>query len=286
MHRILCSTGALLGMPNGRNWRLLADCRDRLQCDGYELMFYDSWYPEAREIVAFVQKIGLPVFAWHCEKKVGELLALDERDEAVRQFARNCAMAADLGAGLMVLHLWNGKVSDAHIGRNAAAYPMLLEIAEKYGVDLTVENVVCAHQDPLTHWHTLVDQYPQIGLTLDTKMAAFHDQLAAYYAEENAGLWQKNIRHIHVNDYGGGYLDWANLRTLHPGAGRIDFDPFFDCLRKVRYAGDFTVEGTSFLPDGVIHWEDLNRTFRWLREKLSLHAEQPEGHGPGCAVAG
>lgn len=286
MHRILCSTGALIGRPNGRDWRLLTGCRERLQCDGYEFMFYDTWYQEAEKIAAFVEKIGLPVLAWHCEKGVGELLAENERAEAARLFSLNCQMAAGLGARLMVLHLWNGQISDAHVERNIAAVPMLLEIAEKHGIELTVENVVCSHRDPLTNWRAMLKQYPDTGLTLDTKMAAFHNQLEDLYAPENDDLWQKNIRHIHVNDYGGEYRNFADLRTLHPGQGRIDFAPFFRRLRAARYAGDFTVEATSFLPDGVIHWDDLNRTFAWLRENLSLDAEQAEGHGPGDAAAG
>ena len=44
MHRILCSTGALIGRPNGRDFRLLYGAADRLRCDGFEFMMYESWY--------------------------------------------------------------------------------------------------------------------------------------------------------------------------------------------------------------------------------------------------
>ena len=60
-------------------------------------------------------------------------------------------------------------------------------------------------------------------------------------------------------------MDWANLKTLHIGRGRIDFETFFSFLKDVDYQGDYTVEATSFLPDGVIHCDDLNSTFAYIR---------------------
>ena len=55
MNKILCSTGALVGRPNGRNYRLLRSVIKELQCDGLEFMMYDSWYDEAEQIVEYLQ---------------------------------------------------------------------------------------------------------------------------------------------------------------------------------------------------------------------------------------
>ena len=52
MHQIICSTGALFGIPNGRNYRLLADCVDKLRCDGYEFMFYSTWYDQIDQVAS------------------------------------------------------------------------------------------------------------------------------------------------------------------------------------------------------------------------------------------
>ena len=38
---ILCSTGALIGRPNGRDYRLLEPLSKKLHCDGFEFMMYD-----------------------------------------------------------------------------------------------------------------------------------------------------------------------------------------------------------------------------------------------------
>lgn len=262
--RLLCSTGTLIGRPNGRDWRLLAPCRERLSCDGLEFMMYDTWYDRWEEVAAFVGGLGLPVVTMHCEKRVGEEISLGEEEKALEYFEINCRMAALFKAGLMVLHLWNGVPSDRHIERNVAAFGRLRERAEKYGLQLTVENVVCSQNDPLTHWRALIREYPDILFTFDTKMAAFHGQLNALYEPENRDLWP-HIAHLHVNDYGGGYRDWEHLQTLHPGEGNVDFERLFAFLREIGYDGDYTVEATSFTPDGVIHWDKLNQTLRCLR---------------------
>ena len=265
MHRILCSTGALIGRPNGRDWRLLSGCRDHLRFDGYEFMMYDTWYDQVDALSAFLASLALPVYTFHCEKRIGEAITLHGlEEETATRFEINCQLASFLHARLMVLHLWDGTASDSRMENNLAAYPALRALADRYGIALTVENVVCAYGDPLTHWRELIQIDPDVQFTWDTKMAAFHGQLDAMYRPENADLWP-HIAHIHVNDYAGGLLDWPHLRTLHIGQGKIDFESLFAFLKQVGYAGDYTVEATSFLPDGEIHWDDLNRTGLRLR---------------------
>ena len=48
--KILCSTGALVGRPNGRDFRLFQRYVPMLDCDGIEFILYDSWYPETEAI--------------------------------------------------------------------------------------------------------------------------------------------------------------------------------------------------------------------------------------------
>ena len=266
MNKILCSTGALLGRPNGRDWRLLAEYTPRLNCDGFEFMVYDSWYDNFDEVIDYVRRLGLNIPTLHCEKTIGELLAVREYDEAERQFKLNCRAAADLGARLLVLHLWNGGISDSHIDNNIEGYTRLAPIANALGLVLTVENVVCNQHDPMCHIDRLAAETDAL-FTFDTKMAAFHSQLDAIFAPERARLWSdKRIRHIHINDYAGGYMDWNNLRTLHPGRGNIDFAKFFAQLKTRGYSGDFTIEATSFDKTGAIDADSLNRDVALLRE--------------------
>ena len=171
-------------------------------------------------------------------------------------------MAAAIGSHFLVLHLWNGIISDENIQLNYAAVPYLQEIADKYNVILTIENIVCNHQDPHTHLLKLKELYPDISFTYDTKMAAFHDQLSLLYSSDLIF----NIKHLHVNDYKGGYKDWAHLRTLNIGDGQIDFSSFFNYILDNQYQGDYTVEATAFDKEGVIHFDTLNNSLEKLRK--------------------
>ncbi len=268
MHRIFCSTGALLGRPNGRDFRLLPSLTAQLRCNGYELMFYTDWYAQVDDLLRTVVPMGLSIPVLHCEKSIGEKLTLGDAEAAFQGFAVNCRVAQAVGAEKLVLHLWNGRPSDGCIQRNLDAWPRLNEMARQHGLLLMVENVVCTQQDPMIHLQALCARPPEAALVFDTKMAAFHSQLNALYAPENA--WRTRcIRHYHVNDYGGGHLDWQNLRTLPIGDGRIDFAPLFRHIRTSGYAGDFTIEATAFDASGAVDTAMLNRQVDILRAGLA-----------------
>ena len=50
MQQIICSTGALIGRPNGRDYRLLKQFCPQLECDGFEFIMYGTWYNEVDAI--------------------------------------------------------------------------------------------------------------------------------------------------------------------------------------------------------------------------------------------
>lgn len=263
---ILCSTGALLGKANHRNYRLLEPLSKQLRCDGFEFMMYSSWYEEAEELVESIQAMQISVPIMHCEKHIGEAVGKGELEEAYRRFALNCDIAKKIAADKMVVHLWDGITSDAHFANNMTAYRYLREIAEKYGVDVLVENVVCNHENPMKHWCELRNEYPDIHFVFDTKMAAFHGQLEWLYEKEYEWLWrEKHICHYHVNDYGGGVMEWSKLRTLPVGRGNVDFESFFGFIHRIGYQGTFTVEATAIDGDGNIDVEMLNEQFAYIR---------------------
>ncbi len=264
MSKVLCSTGCIIGRPVKRDFYLLKNFAPKINCDGFELMFYTDWYTKPDELTDFINSLGIKVPSFHVEKRIGELIAEEALDEALLNFKINCKCASAIGSKLLVMHLWNGIISDSNIKANYKAFGALNDIARDYGLCLTVENVVCNHQDPQTHLLELKKRYPEICFTFDTKMAAFHSQVEDVFAPENNHLWE-NISHIHLNDYRGGHMDWANLKTLHVGTGGINFDNFFENLAKVGYKGDFTVEATSFNQNGEIDFELLNSSLDKVR---------------------
>ncbi|MCQ2457913.1 MAG: sugar phosphate isomerase/epimerase [Clostridia bacterium] len=272
MKQILCSTGAFLGRPNGRDYRLLEVYVPQLACDGIEFIMYDSWYGEIDELTGYLKKLKLNIPVLHCEKKLTEGITRGGREEtaeAYRLFEINCRLAGEIGARKTVIHLWNGPISDTAIDNNVRAFGDLREIAGRYGTDLLVENVVCHLQDPMTHWCRLKEVYPDIHFIFDTKMADFHRQLDLLYAPEYRWLTEEgHIRHYHVNDYGGGYKDWNNLKVLAPGEGHIDFERFTAFVKSTGYRDTFTFEATALDQHGTVGIERLNRQFEWAKRML------------------
>lgn len=270
-YQVLCSTGAFIGSVNGRNHRLIIENAPELRCDGFEFLMYAAFYDKIDLITKDLSGSGLEFPVLHVEKQVGELISRNESDDteqAFELFKKNCRMANGLDAKKMVLHLWGGYPSDKNIGYNIKQYYKLNQIAKEHGLLLTVENVVCNNQNPMTHLKILRNTYTDIAFTFDTKMAAFHGELELLYKDEWDWLFLENrIRHFHVNDYGSRHMDWDNLKALHIGEGNIDFEKFFQFIQEKNYSGTITVEGTSTNRDGSINIEKLNHSLQYINEK-------------------
>ena len=270
MSKILCSTGALIGRANGRDYRILEGLSRQLTCDGFEFMMYAAWYDEVEELLQTLKKMELEIPVVHADKGIGELISQGGEanlQEAKRLFEINCQIAKELQSRKVVLHLWNGRSSDLHFDNQIQAYPYLEQIAKQYDLVLLIENIVCNGADPMKRWCELKAVYPEIRFVYDTKMAEFHGQMELLYQKEYAWLWKEgHICHYHVNDYAGGYKDWKNLRTLPIGAGHVDFPRFFAYIREIGYDDTFTLESTMFGEDGVVDVETMNRQIAYVRE--------------------
>ena len=51
MKKVLCSTGALIGRPNNRDYRLIKEFAPGLECDGFEFMMYSTWYHQVEKLI-------------------------------------------------------------------------------------------------------------------------------------------------------------------------------------------------------------------------------------------
>jgi sugar phosphate isomerase/epimerase len=288
MRNIYCSTGALIGRPNKRDYRLLEKFAPELDCDGFELLVYDTWYPEVDELIETVKGFDLSIPVVHCEKSLSEKLSgarawyddagyhyeemSPEEDEesvkaAIKEFEINLKIAKGLGADKMVFHLWNGIVSDKNIERNAERFGIFKEMAEEAGILLMVENVICNEHDPMYDMDVVYKLFPDVSFVYDTKMAEFHGQTMKVFEPEWDWMFkEEHIKHLHLNDYGGGIKDWSNLKVLPIGKGHVDFGSFFVQLCKYGYDGDCTVESTAFDKTGKVDIDMLNRCFKRIRE--------------------
>ncbi len=290
MNKIYCSTGALLGRPNKRDFNLLEVFSKELDCDGYELLVYDTWYPATDDLIAAIKRLKLSIPVVHCEKALSEKLAgarvwlengkyphaemtpeEDEKSlgEAIEEFKINLRLAEELGAHKMVFHMWNGLVSDKHIERNIERFGIFKEMAEKAGVLLMAENVICNTFDPLTNMEAAAKKYHDISFVYDTKMSEFHGQTMEVFSPEHRWMFEKgHVKHLHINDYDGGIMDWSNFKVLPIGKGHVDFTSFFKELKKCGYDGDYTVEATAFNREGIVDVHMLNECFADLKKLL------------------
>ena len=288
MNKILCSSGAIIGKVNNNDYTLLKEYAPRLNCDGFELMMSSSWYPILDDVISTVSSYGLNIPVIHSQKSLGEALCgmtttfsegkfhdyvmtPDEDKETFRQgtarFLQNLKLAEKLGAEKMVIHLWNGTVSDKNIEKNVERFGEWKLLSDKAGIELLVENVICNTNSPLYNMDLVAKHYPDAGFVYDTKMAEFHDQTMKLFSTEYEYIVKEGrIRHLHINDYGGGYMDWAHMQVLPIGAGHIDFASFFAKLGEYGYRGDFTVESTALAKDGSIDFDMLNGCFNKIRE--------------------
>ena len=269
MNKILCSTGTFIGRLNNFDYKLIGEYAGRINCDGFEMMIEPFWdsAERLREIADCVSGFKLDFETLHADKSIGELISRNEPgdlSEALRRFDLNCETAARIGAKLIVLHLWGGLASDKNIDFNIKIFADLLDIADKHGVVIVVENVVCNTRSPLEHLRALNKIYAgDAKFIIDVRHAEFHKNLREVC--ESGYLWE-HILHTHIADYKGDYMDWSKLRpVLRPGTGDVDFTYFFEFLKNIKYKGSFALEAGARNAEGTeLDFDKLNESLDFI----------------------
>ena len=282
---MLCSTGAMIGRSNGFDIHLITKNFPRFMADGLieggELMMLPVYYDRLAAVSGEWLAEGIPFPVIHCEKNVGTLLsdaatadaagdtdtAKALRAQAEDDFRRNCEMGAMAHSSAMVLHLWGGFQSDAHIAYNVDALPALCEIIKPYGIRLLIENVPSNTHDPHSNWRRLIPQFAECDLIFDTRFGQLHRQIAETWADTDIA---PHIRHIHISDILGAPRDFSTLRPiLHPGEGMVDFDAFRRILDDHAYSGTITLE-SPVIREGGADEVKLAETLAKLKGTLGI----------------
>ncbi|MBQ2818256.1 MAG: sugar phosphate isomerase/epimerase [Clostridia bacterium] len=267
-NEVFLSTGAFVGRINNRDYTLISRFADKIEADGFEFMIYEPWYPQLNSIIDHLKDHGVKIRVIHGDKHLGDLMSEPDQDswnECMKLFERNLSAANRAGAEKIVAHIWGRPNSDNHAQIIYNRVGKLMEKAKEYSVDLVSENCVC-FTDPLTHLEKLADMYPDFGFTFDTRPAQFHSQLKETVQSR---VFSKNMRHIHINDYRGGHMQWDALYPIYqPGLGDIDFDFFFENLRAIDYNGTITLEAPSMKED-TVDFETFNKSIRYIKDSLN-----------------
>ena len=275
---ILCSTGCFIGTKNSFDHTLIAKLKHGLLFHGFEIFSPPNIYADKleeyepiAEVVDKARNDGCLFYSMHMNKSIGEMLSRNESgdiENALRLFESDCRYAVRYGVSLLVLHLWNGPPSDKNIHVNIGQFPKLKEISDKYGLTLTVENIVCNTYKPLDHMRKLWELYPgDIKFTIDVRQAEFHKSLAETC--ESEFLWENNlVPHVHISDYRGVYMDWNSLWLFPPlNQGDVDFGYLFAFLKSIGYKGSFTYEN-SFIQDNDDLLPKLNGAYEFIANGL------------------
>lgn len=261
------SSGAFTGRINGRNPRLLADYWDQFDCDGFELMLFDDLEPQMDSIIELYQKARVPIRVLHADKRTGDWMGNPDpgaQQKLLDLFERNCRVGNALGAQKIVTHIWGRPYSDQHLDQIAQQVGLLLQIARRYNLDLVAENCVC-FSSPIENLEKLCQIHPTLGVTIDTRPAQFHRELARTV---QSPVFQRNMRHVHINDYKGGYMQWDALYPIYqPGQGEIDFDLFFDGILQKHPQCSITLEAPAMRPD-CVDVQTLGRALTFIRQHL------------------
>ena len=276
---ILCSTSTFIHTWNGRDHTLIERMNQNLIYPGFEIFMFDYYadapneYGDVADVIIGAKEKGILFYSMHMNKRIGDLISRNDKNDienALRLFEWNCEYAIKFGVKLLVLHLWGGLPSDKNIDVNIKTFQKLKEISDKYNLMLTVENIVCNTYKPLDHMKKMWEIYKdEIKFTIDVRQAEFHKSLIETC--ESSFLWDNNlVSHLHINDFSGGYMDWANLRKNTALAqGDVDFDYFFSFLNLINFQGSITIESNY---NQEISFDDmaldLNKSYEFIKNGL------------------
>jgi sugar phosphate isomerase/epimerase len=244
--RPLLSTGSVTRNPDFPDHRRILE---HIPPCELEASIYSTWDERVVDDLC-----GLPFVTAHADKRTGATLSGDEPDLA--RFALDCRIAAALGAGLVVLHLWELPDGDRYLDRNLAHVPALADIAEEHGVTLTVETIPCTAGAPLENVLRACERDPRCRVTLDTEFLALHGQL------EQAHKLGELIAHVHVKDFDPAVWGTKPRRYLLPGEGTVDLDGF---IERLPHDGTLTLEMSAVGPNGELDADRLGAAVAWLR---------------------
>lgn len=152
--------------------------------------------------------------------------------DALPLYERYCAVAAALGARIVVIHGLKPPytISDTEYFDRFAA---LMEVGKAHGVSVCQENVVRHRsEDPVFLQHMASALGKDFGVVLDIKQAR---RTGCDYKEFLDRIGD-HVAHVHLSDY------TSEKDCVPPGEGLFDFPSFFREMQTSGYAGDYVIE--------------------------------------------
>jgi sugar phosphate isomerase/epimerase len=251
---ILCSSGVFFH-PQTDEIDAILSFGSELRVDGLEVLVTRRMFSRLADAAEQLGRTALRFPVVHAPKRLGAAIPAPEAIEQLEEIVR---FAAQIGASLVVLHLWDLPESDTDLEGRLAAAVIATDIVARQGLKLAIETIPCHHGTPLRNIERILEHEPRVGVTLDTEFLALHDELDA--AMQADWLWADgHVRHVHLKDFDGGLFHASGARRyLLPGEGTLNFRGLFPALENRRFAGSVALEAPAFQPDGQPDVERLN----------------------------
>lgn len=235
---ILCSSGVLFEKDRPHPESILA-LAPKLPAEGIEVLVTRHMVGTLDAAAERLSSVALDFPVVHAPKRAGSLLP---GDEGVVQLSESVRFAHQIGADLVVLHLWDLPEGDTNFATRLDAAVVAADIAADAGVAVAIETIPCLAATPLVNVERALEQEPRLTVALDTEFLAYHDELEP--ALRASWLWADGVvRHIHLKDYVDGLFGPDGRRRYRAlGEGTIDFPAFFDALEDLSYGGAVSLE--------------------------------------------
>jgi len=270
---VYASTGAFVTRKNNRNYRLIGPVGEKMLADGFEFLMFDSWNDEIEEIRSYLQSTCLAFPVLHMDKSIGEILSEKGEsgfEESLRLFERDLETAIAIGSKTLVLHLWNGRHSDAHFEESLPIAKQFGDLAAASSVTLAIENVIPKTELSVDRLLAMSAFDKNLHFTYDTKMAHLKNENPLLSEDPYISLLtEKKIVHFHMNDSDPDLYYDGRLQVLHMGEGTVDFSSIFALIKNTGYTGTVTVESTSVERDGTPQIEKMNKSLVAIRRALN-----------------
>jgi sugar phosphate isomerase/epimerase len=213
-----------------------------------------SWNIDVKGVQGLLERSRLKVVG-HTAPFLPISSAVEElRQAALLEFKRCIDVFEQLGAKWMNVH---PALTPMHsrpfaVERNRASLAELLLYGREHGVGLMIENVPGRFNDA-AELAQLLDPLPELGLHLDIGHANLMSPRNT--AGEILERFGDRLRHVHLHDNRGGYLDLH----LPLGAGDIDVSAAVSLLKQCGYDGTITIEVFSEDRNLLLHSREVLR---------------------------
>ena len=210
----------------------------------------DGYLEYAKEMRAYLDKVGMVANQAHAPFKFKYGMAMDESEPNYRSIARSIASAGILGAKSIIVHSVMVPDGVSIEDYNVEFYSSLIPYCEKYGICVAVENLFAPGAEPNTYTgrfgspeelNRVVERIgsPYIVACVDVG----HASLTGYKPEDFiAGMNPDILAALHIQD-----TDYKEDSHMLPYTLDFDWTAIMTALKEKGYKGDLTLEIIKYL---------------------------------------